>query len=236
MFSSPSYRARSLWIFGCVMSAAGCATSPPAPRASNVSQPAPLTAAPGELRMRHPDEIQSSTARAPTLGVLEQVRATKPRAESDPPRPTAAGPRSPRPILVARDSAPKRYALRDGQLQLPSGLIIHGVPKTVSVRSVREQGGGDVWEIVGARGERLALLKAESLSRSLVPKGASLGELASAPTVGPRSDWGAPRVNVVSERFLTENYVYTIERRTKGTAWIASGLELSEHDARARAE
>jgi hypothetical protein len=224
-----------MWIAGCVMSALGCAASQPATRASNMSQPAPV-AAPGELPMRRPDDVRSSAARMRGLGVLEPVHAAKPRVEARSSQPTAAGPRTPRPIQVAPDSVRERYAVRDGQVLLPSGLIIHGVPKTVSVRSVREQGGGDVWEIVDARGERLALLKAESLSRSLVPRGASLNELAGARSVGPRSDWGAPHVKVVSESVLSENYVYTIERRAKGTEWIASGLEFSAHDARGRAE
>jgi hypothetical protein len=110
---------------------------------------------------------------------------------------------------------------------LPFGLVIHGVPKSVSVRTVREQAGGDVWEITDARGRRLALLKAESLGRRLVTRSGRLDELASARSVGRRSDWGAPRVNVLSERFLAEDYLYTIERRTEGTAWIASGLDIS---------
>jgi hypothetical protein len=117
---------------------------------------------------------------------------------------------------------------------LPSGLIIHGVPKSVSVRTVREQAGGDVWEITDARGRRLALLKAESLGRTVLPSSERLDELASARSVGQRSDWGAPRVDVVSERILNENYLYTIERRTQGTAWIASGLEFSGRASHSR--
>jgi len=184
--------------------------------------------------MRHPDELRSSAALTRSLGVLEPVNATKPRAEARPPHPRASYARPPRPILVAQDSVPRAYALRDGRLMLPFGLIIHGVPKSVSVRTVREQAGGDVWEITDARGRRLALLKAESFGRTVLPSSERLGELASARSVGQRSDWGAPRVNVVSERILNENYLYTIERRTKGTAWIASGLELSAHASHSR--
>jgi hypothetical protein len=86
-----------------------------------------------------------------------------------------------------------------------------------------------VWEITDVRGQRLALLKEESLHRTLLPRGERLDDLGSAHSIGQRSDWGAARVNVVSERFLNENYLYTIERRTKGTAWIASGLDFSSH-------
>ena len=182
--------------------------------------------------MRHPDDVGGSAAQTRSLGVLAPVRATTPRAESRAPQPSAARPQSPRPIRVAADSVPQRYTVRDGRLLLPSGLIIHGVPKTVAIRSVREQGGGEVWEILDARGGRLALLKEESLSRSLVPRGARLDELGNARSVGTRIDWGAPRVQVVSERIFGENYVYTIERRAKGTSWIAGGLELSSHDGR----
>jgi len=211
-----------------MLSGAGCAASaPPARTVVSVRQPirAQPTAAPGELRMR--DEVSSSDSRTRALGSLAPVHVYTTEAPARSVRPKVAAPRVPRPIRVARDSVPKRYAVRDGQLLLPSGLIIRGVPNSVSVHSVREQGGGAIWEIVGARGERLALLKAESLSRRFVARSANLDELASARSVGPRSDWGAPRVDVVSERFLSENYLYTIERRAKGTAWIASGLELS---------
>ena len=129
---------------------------------------------------------------------------------------------------------PRTYPVRQGQLALPSGLIIHNVPASVSVRTLREQGGGDVWELTDAQGRRLALLKAESLARTPVSRNERLSELESARSVGTRTDWGAPTVQVVSERILSETYLYTIERRAKGTSWIASGLELAEHDLRAR--
>ena len=178
--------------------------------------------------MRHPDEVRASdAATAGPLGELEPVNAAKPLAESGAPQPTAAQAAVLRPLQVAPGSVPQPYALREGQLILPSGLIIHGVPKSVSARTLREQGGGELWEIVDARGRRLALLKVESLGRMPLPGGAGLNQLSSARSVGPRSDWGAPHVDVVSERFLSESHVYTIERRTKGTAWIASGLDLS---------
>jgi hypothetical protein len=184
--------------------------------------------------MRNPDEARPSATSTRELGVLETVDAATPRSEARAPQPAAAQARAPRPIHVARDSVPRAYATRAGQLTLPSGLVIHGVPSSVSVRVVREQTGGEVWEIMDARGRRLALLRAESLGRIPLPAGQDLGQLASARSVGKRGDWGAPRVDVVSERILSESHVYTIERRTTGTAWIASGLDLSGRDARSR--
>ena len=184
--------------------------------------------------MRHPDEVRSSAVPSRPLGVLEPASAAKPLAEPRAAQPRAAGARTLRPILVASDSVPRAYALRDGRLTLPSGLIIHRVPKSVSVRTLREHAGGELWEIVDARGQRIALLKAQALARTALPNSARLEDLTSARSVGPRSDWGAPHVDVVSERFLSERYVYTIERRAKGTDWIASGLELSAHGPRAR--
>jgi hypothetical protein len=47
--------------------------------------------------------------------------------------------------------------LRDGNLVLPTGLIIHGVPKDVSVRIVQEQSGGDLWEVMEAGSDSLTL-------------------------------------------------------------------------------
>lgn len=184
--------------------------------------------------MRHPDEVRASAAKTDELGTLPLVHAGAPRATPKPKhsQPTAARNKEFYPIQVAEDSAPRPYPLRDRQLTLPSGLIIHGVPKSVSVRTVRERAGGDVWEITDARGRRLALLKAESLHRRLWTTTARSDELANARSVGHRTDWGAPRVNVVSERFLSESYVYTIERRTDGTGWIASGLEFSANGRR----
>jgi hypothetical protein len=212
-----------------MLCAAACAASQPASRAPSTTPPAPPAAAPAELRMRHPDEVRSSAAPSGQLGVLAPVNAGKPLAEPMPSQPRAASARPLRPIQVAQDSVPRAYLLRDGRLMLPSGLIIHSVPKSVSVRTVREQAGGDVWEIIDARSRRIALLKVEALARAPLPTSERLDELRS---VGERSDWGAQRVSVISERFLSERYVYTIERLAKGTAWIASGLELSGHDPR----
>lgn len=220
---------------GCLSCAAACATtSQPESQAATTPEAAPLPAAPGQLRMRHPDEVRSSAIPARPLGVLEPANAAKPLAEPRTLQPRAAGARRLLPLQVASDTAPRAYALRDGRLTLPSGLVIHRVPKSVSVRTVREHAGGELWEIVDARGQRVALLKAQALARTAVPNSARLEDLTSARSVGPRSDWGAPRVDVVSERFLSERYVYTIERRARGTDWIASGLELSAHDAHPR--
>jgi hypothetical protein len=138
---------------------------------------------------------------------------------------------APAPIRLATQTASRPYALRDGDLVLPVGLIVHNVPKGVSVRIAQEQGGGDVWEILDARGRRAALLKAESLASGALPRGALLPQTANARSVGQRTDWGAAHVKVVIERFLNENHVFTIERRAEGTGWIWSGLELSSHAA-----
>ena len=181
--------------------------------------------------MRTPDAVPSPLASARPLGSLEPVRVTSAPVEPRPRPPVAPRVQVPTPIRVDPIPPPRPYALRDCQLVLPAGLIVHSVPKGVSARIVREQGGGEVWEIVDARGRRLALLRAESLGGAELPPGALLQQTATARGIGPRSDWGAARVKVVSDRFLDENHVYTIERRAEGTAWIWSGLELSSHAA-----
>ncbi|HKP58317.1 MAG TPA: hypothetical protein VJV78_16435 [Polyangiales bacterium] len=227
-----------MWWFGCALFAVSCAASQPATRTPTpvaTQASVPVAAPPGELRMRHPDEVRASAAKTEELGSLQLVNAGTPRAtkaKPKPSQPTAAHSKEHYTIQIAQDSPPRPYPLRDRELTLPSGLIIHGVPKSVSVQTVRERAGGDVWEITDARGRRLALLKAQSLSRKLWTTSARSDQLASARSVGQRSDWGAPRVNVVSERYLSENYVYTIERRTEGTGWIASGLEFTANARR----
>jgi hypothetical protein len=201
----------------------GCAAS----QTTRTEQPGQNSAAPGQVHMHEPPAALASPTTAPRpLGALEPVQAS---ALADEPavKQSIEPAHAPAPIRLAPQAAPRPYALRGDALVLPVGLIVHGVPKGVSVRIVQEQGGGDVWEILDARGRRAALLKAESLASGALPQGALLVQTASARSVGERTDWGAAHVKVVTERFLNENHVFTIERRAEGTAWLWSGLELS---------
>lgn len=178
-----------------------------------------------------------SPAAALRLGELETVRAPAAQAESRSPRPAqpsgpaAAPPRALPPIRIAAAASPRAYALRDAALVLPGGLIIHNVPKGLGVRTAPAADGGELWEVVDARGRRMALLKAEAIRRG-ASEGTLLSRTTAARSVGERSDWGARRIKVVSDRFLGENHVYTIERRADGTAWIWSGLELASCGSR----
>jgi hypothetical protein len=215
-------------VFGCALWALGCAGSQPP-----IQQPSETAvAAPGQLQMRNPDAMPSPLASARPLGTLDLVKAAQVQAESPRPHPVELRVQAPIPIRIDPLRAPRSYALHDSKLVLPAGLIVHRVPKGVAVRIVQEQGGGEVWEIVDARGRRLALLRAESLGRGA--PGALLPQTAAARQSGQRTDWGAARVKVVADRFLGENHVYTIERRAEGTAWIWSGLELSANAAHSR--
>jgi hypothetical protein len=227
-FTTTAIRAprRLFWQLGCVLCALGCAGSQTRPEPA--SQPATT---PGQLQMHDPSALASPAVSARPLGTLEPVRT--PAIQQEPPsaQPSAAPVQPPAPIHVDAQAAPRPYALRDTDLVLPTGLIIHRVPKGVSVRVVQEQGGGDVWEVVDAHGRRSALLKAESLASGALSQGALLSQTANARSVAQRSDWGGASVKVVIDRFLNENHLYTIERRAEGTAWIWSGLELSSHAA-----
>jgi hypothetical protein len=213
----PSCESSRLLQLGCLLCALGCAGSQ-----TRTEQPSQPATAPGQVQMHDPNAVVSTSS----LGTLEPVHTPALQPESPKP-PSAAAAQATAPIHVAAQTPPRPYALRDGNLVLPTGLIIHRVPKGVSVRVVQEQGGGDVWEVVDARARRIALLKAESLTIGAVPQGALLSQTANARSVGQRSDWGAASVKVVTDRFLNENHLYTIERRAEGTAWIWSGLELS---------
>jgi hypothetical protein len=215
-------------LFGCTLWALGCAGSQPP-----IQQPsATAVAEPGQLEMRNPDAMPSPVASARPLGTLDLIHAASVQAESPRMQPVEPRVQAPIPIRIDPLPAPRFYALHDSKLVLPAGLIVHRVPKGVVVRIVQEQGGGEVWEIVDARGRRLALLRAESLGRGA--PGALLSQAAAARKSGQRTDWGAARVKVVTDRFLSENHVYTIERRAEGTAWISSGLELSGNAADSR--
>jgi hypothetical protein len=223
-----SFMTRAAGLYGWVLlGALGCATS----QSTRTEQPGQNSAAPGQVHMHEPPAAHASpAASARPLGALEPVHTVA--VADDPPVKQSIEPaQTPAPIRLATQTAARPYALRDGNLVLPVGLIVHSVPKGVSVRIVQEQGGGDVWEILDARGRRAALLKAESLTSGALPPGALLPQTASARSVGQRTDWGAAQVKVVTERFLNENHVFTIERRAEGTAWIWSGLELSSHAA-----
>jgi hypothetical protein len=219
-----SFMTRAAGQYGWVLlGVLGCAAS----QTTRTEQPSQNAAAPGQVHMHDPPAAQASSATpARSLGALEPVHAVA-VADEPPVKQSIEPTQAPAPIRVATQTAPRPYALREGDLVLPVGLIVHSVPKGVSVRIVQEQGGGDVWEILDAHGRRAALLKAESLASGALPQGALLSQTANARSVGQRTDWGAAHVKVVTERFLNENHVFTIERRAEGTAWIWSGLELS---------
>jgi len=188
---------------------------------------------PGQLAMRDPDAMRSPGASQRPLGALTPTssgRATDARrAPEAAPRPAARAKTTvePPPLLVVSDGATRSdYPLRDGTLSLPGGLLIHGVPRGVAVRTVAEQRTGQtIWEIVDARGRRLALLQAERAGRvALREDPLRRTEDARAER---RATWGKQTVQVVSDRFRGETHVYTIDRRATGTAWIWSGLELT---------
>jgi hypothetical protein len=212
----------ALSAYAACAASAGCGGSQANTRASS----APAPSHQGELAMRAPPPRGGPTG--PTLGKLEPVNTPAPSAEQRAAPPSPTPPTPPAPIRVATDKAAKPLALHGRDLVLASGLIIHRLPKGVTARTVQELGTGDeVVEIIDAHGRRLALLKQTRVAQVGVGGGPSLLQAtAAAHDKGERSDWGAPSVRVVIDRFHNDTTIVTLERRADGTDWIPSGLEL----------
>lgn len=178
--------------------------------------------------MRDPDTMGSQ---ASSLGALAPARADYDPARSEPRAPHASA--NIRAIRLARHPKPKPFPLRAGELVLPSGLVVHRVPKGISVRAGREQQTADmVWEISDARGRRLALLRERSFRRAAAESRSLLDETATLRLDATRSDWDQTPVRVVVDRIRAEHHIYTLERRSRGTGWIVSNLELTERRTR----
>ena len=210
----------ALLLFSC-----GCALGWGASAAKNHAPPRP--AASDAPAMHAP---QAHTESNDPLGALQPVAVpAQPEASKEPP--VASATAAPAPIRLAREPAPEPYPLRDRDLALPGGLIIHGVPSSVSVRKAADlESGEPVFEFVDARGHRLALLKQTALARIALPGGGPLlQDTASTHTESARDDWDKTRINVVVDRFQSESHLYTLERRSADTDWIMNGLDLSSH-------
>ena len=179
--------------------------------------------------MRDPDALVSPAAQQ--LGALSPTAVTydaKPRQT-----PAREAPAAVAAIRLARHPTPRPYPLRGGELVLPSGLIVHRVPKGISVRTGREQQTADmVWEIADARGRRLALIKERSFRRAAASTASVLDQTATVRVEEKRGDWDDAPVRVIVDRFRADDHIYTLERRARGTGWIMSNLELAERSAR----
>ena len=201
-----------------------CAT--PARRAPEAAAPRPAASAPGQLAMRNPDDLNPPSSKLGS-GALEPTPASY-QDERRATAPRAVEPKLP-PIRLAQDPRPRPYPLRGNELVLPSGLVVHRVPKGISVRTAREQQTGDlVWEIADPRGRRLALLKERTFRRAAAASAPVLDETATLRLEAKRDDWGATPVRVIIDRFRAEHHIYTLERRASGTGWIMSNLELTK--------
>lgn len=186
---------------------------------------------PDQLAMRDPDALGRPPASGRPLGELDRARPDTPDPTADPTSKTRSAPTrlSPPPLIrVADGERSTPYPISDGALKLPGGLVVHRVPAKVSVRQTREAGTGDkVWEIVDARGRRLALIKARSWTRAAGSE-ASLLESADVRTEVRPAVWGKTQVRVVTDRFHNDTHIYTLDRRQNGTDWIWSGIDLSQ--------
>lgn len=181
--------------------------------------------------MRDPDQVAAPRAKAAPLGALAPVVQDLPPSEPPAHGKAADLPKqgAPPPLIqVADDAQGKPYPLQEGDLVLPTGLIIHHVPKGVSARVLRERGEGDeVWELVDARGRRLALIKARSWRRAASSEADLLTDTRTTPGAVRRATWQGKSVQVVTDRFRSDTHIYTIDRRSGGTDWIFRGLELA---------
>jgi hypothetical protein len=178
--------------------------------------------------MRDPDTTGSP---ASELGALQTAKPSYDPQRREPSAPE--GTATIRAIRLARHPKPQPYPLRAGELVLPSGLVVHRVPKGVSVRAGREQQTADmVWEISDARGRRLALLRERTFRRAAAESGSLLDETATLRLDATRSDWDPNPVRVVVDRIRAEHHIYTLERRVRGTGWIVGNLELTHRRAR----
>jgi hypothetical protein len=184
--------------------------------------------------MREPADVPSHAAGAP-LGASQPTAVAAASAPLPPP-PAGTAPSGQQselaPIRIAAEPKPRPYPLRDSELVLPSGLVIHRVPKGTTVQSAREQQTGDmVWEIADARGRRVALLKERSFRAASAATAPVLDATTTLRLEARRSDWGPAPVRVIVDRFRGEHYIYTLERRESGAEWIWSNLELTNRPA-----
>ena len=204
---------------GCLLACGGSQTG---------KQPPARVAPPSDQLVTRAPQAQSASGQPP-LGTLQLVAVpeqVEPRAAPGTPAAT-----QPAPIRIDRAAVPEPVALDGRDLVLPGGLIIHGVPPSVTARTVREQRSQEpVLELVDKRGSRLALLKETSLTRVALPGGAPLLSATAATHIeATRDDWDKTPVRIEVDRLQSDTHLYVIERRTAGTDWIPGGLELSAH-------
>lgn len=203
-----------------VVSACGTTARQVEPRVATSA----VAASPGQLAMRSPDDLQAPSDR---LGTMRRTPVATLDSERAAPVAHRSAPRV-APIRVADDPRPRRYPLQDDKLVLPSGLVVHRVPKGVSVSAARDRQTGDVvLEIADTRGRRLALLKERSFRRAASASAPVLDETTTVRFDARRDDWGGSPVRVIVERFRAEHHIYTLERRATGTDWISRNLELT---------
>lgn len=209
-----------LW-FSCL---AACALFACGDARSESREPEPARAAGSELPMHAP---AANAEEGEQLGVLQPVPvALTAEARAEPAQPAQP---TPQPLHVASQPSPQPYPLRKGDLVLPSGLVIHNVPAGVSVRRVDEVETKDsIYELVDARGRRIALLKETALSKVAMPGGPPLLEATAASSAQAKRDWNEKAVDVTTDRFQSESHLYTLERRSTDTDWIMGGLELGQ--------
>jgi hypothetical protein len=185
---------------------------------------------PGQIAMRDPDRVSPNRAADASLGTLAPVEQDLPgeaRAAPSKADDLPKGATPPPLIQVMDDAQGKPYPLRDGALVLTSGLVIHRVPKGVSARTLRERATGDeVWEMVDARGKRLALIKERSWRRAASSEADLVNDTRAMPGAVRRATWQGRSVQVVTDRFRSDSHIYTVDRRANGTDWIWRGLEL----------
>jgi len=224
----------TMQLFLCVslygsLAACSAGTQQAAPR----SDPGAVATPDDQLSMRDPDRFRAPSSALSAGGMqrtgtsLRKVRPNRERPES---RALLT------PIRLAPLPRPQAYPLRNGELVLPSGLVVHRVPKGISVRSAREQQTGDVvLEIADPRGRRLALLSERAFRRAAAANIPVLEQTATTTLEAHRSDWGEKSVRVIVDRFRAEHHIYTLERRARGTRWIMSNLELGSRPREQRA-
>ena len=177
-----------------------------------------------QLAMRDPDRFHAPSSALSTGGLQRSGASLRGMQRTPASRESRA---TLTPIRLAQHPRPRPYPLRDGELVLSSGLVVHRVPKGITVRSAREQQTGDVvLEIADAHGRRLALLKERTFRRAAAASVPVLDQTATTTLEAHRNDWGRTPVRVIVDRFRAEHHIYTLERRASGTSWIMSNLEL----------
>ena len=186
------------------------------------SEPEAVRSTGSELTMREPDARDQPGE----LGALQPVAVSLTAEPTAAPVATTA-PSAPSPLRVAKDPPPQPYALRERDLVLPGGLAIHDVPAGVTVRRVDAlETKNSIYELVDARGRRVALIEETALSKVALPGGPPLLQATAASSARAKREWNDKPVDVTTDRFQNDTHLYTLERRSAGTDWIVAGLEL----------